>query len=640
MPIRVLPAEVATRIAAGEVVERPASVIKELIENAIDAGAGDIRLEVHGGGHRRMRVLDDGCGIPAGEVELAFARHSTSKLTSEDDLEHIHTLGFRGEALASIASVARVTLETRVEQEPVGALVRLEGGTVAARKPSGRPPGTSVTVEDLFFNVPARRKFLRTERTERRHIDVLVTRYAMAYPHLRFTLTHEGRTAFQSNGSSDLREVLVSVYGATNTAHMITVSSSETPDPQSIRVAGYVSTPSLHRSNRNEITLFVNGRWVQDQRLTFAVIQAYHTLLMAKRYPLAVLGIALPHGDVDVNVHPAKTQVRFRDGDAVFRAIQRAVRRALIDHAPIPDMHGTSASGEMSVTGPVSGTGWPAAWPTPERLVRRARLRALGTQSHQHPGHPGDVQVAMDLPRPAMGLGLRAGPSTSSPTVETARRESAIDEPVPIRPGVGHGAEPTHKINQLPVLRVVGQLGLTYVVAEGPEGMFLIDQHAAHERVLYEKLLAEKSQARVASQALLESLTIELTPEGAGLVSENLGALLDLGFDLEPFGGNAVLVRAVPALLVNEDVKATLDEIVADLQVGDDPLVSGIEARVARRVCKQAAIKAGQTLTRQEMDELIRQLEACTAPRTCPHGRPTMIHLSAMQLAQEFGRLG
>ncbi len=621
MPIRVLPAEVATRIAAGEVVERPASVIKELIENAIDADAGEIRLEVGGGGQRQMRVLDDGCGIPAGEVELAFARHSTSKLTSVDDLEHIRTLGFRGEALASIASVARLTLMTRAREEPVGTRLRLEGGQIVTREPAGRPPGTTVTVKDLFFNVPARRKFLRTERTERRHIDVLVTRYAMAYPDLRFTLLHDGRTTFQSTGSGDLRDVLVSVYGATNVAQMMPVGPSQPPEPEgsNIQVSGYVSAPALHRSNRDEITLFVNGRWVQDQRLTFAVIQAFHTLLTTGRYPLAVIHVELPPEDVDVNVHPAKTQVRFRDGDAVFRAVQRAVRRALMDQLPVPQLRTLSAPAEISATGQAGTRDWPGAWPTPEQVLRRAQLRAIGSQPPRHLDRPADpqaVQFALDLSRPeAADAGL----------VSTAAHEPA---PTPA---------PSHP---LPFLRVVGQLGLTYVVAEGPEGMFLIDQHAAHERVLYEKLMADKVQARVVSQAFLQPVTVELTTAGASLVEENLETLLALGFDLEPFGGNTALVRAVPATLVNDDPQALFNEIVADLQVSDAPLADEIEARVVRRVCKRAAIKAGQALSQQEMEQLIHQLEACAAPRTCPHGRPTMIHLSAEQLAQEFGRLG
>jgi DNA mismatch repair protein MutL len=632
MPIRVLPDEVATRIAAGEVVERPASVIKELIENAIDAGASEIRLDIVGGGRKRMRVVDNGSGIPADEVELAFARHSTSKLTSVDDLEHIHTLGFRGEALASIASVAQVTLEARAVGEATGTHVRLEGGRVTARELSGRPPGTAVTVADLFYNVPARRKFLRTERTERRHIDVLVTRYAMAYPNLRFSLSHDGRNTFHSDGSGDLREVLLSVYGSTNSAHMIKVGQLPTSGDGSIAVTGYVSAPSLHRSNRNEITLFINGRWVQDQRLAFAVIQAYHTLLMTKRYPIAVLKVELPAEDVDVNVHPSKTQVRFRDGDEVFRSVQRAVRRALVDQAPVPEIQRTLTDSEAQ-SGVDRGE-WPGGWPSPEQLVRRAQLRSLGRQLA-----PGGALVSREA---QIELGM---PRASTPTTPSSEHESELSEPVeqplvdPDEP-LSKSPDTSTGENHLPFLRVVGQLGLTYVIAEGPGGMYLIDQHAAHERVLFERFMMQKAKTAVPSQALLEPLTVDVTPEGASLLQEHLDELLELGFDVAPFGGTTVLVRAVPALLVGTNVQSSFDEIVADLQVGDEPMAADIEARVIRRVCKQAAIKAGQSLSHQEMDELVRQLEQCVSPRTCPHGRPTMIHMSAMQLAQEFGRLG
>jgi DNA mismatch repair protein MutL len=616
MPIRVLPTAVATRIAAGEVVERPASVIKELMENAIDAGASEIRLEIHAGGRQQMRVQDDGCGIPADQVELAFARHSTSKLTSVEDLESIRTLGFRGEALASIASVARITLETRAVEEEIGTQLRLEGGTIVDREPSGRPAGTAISVQDLFFNVPARLKFLRTERTERRHIDMLVTRYAMAYPDLRLTLVHNGRTTFQSHGTGDLREVLAAVYGAPHADKMLEIIPHAQPDgsDSSIHVHGFVSAPALHRSNRNEITLFVNGRWVQDHRLTFAVTQAYHTLLMTGRYPLAVVKITLPPQDVDVNVHPAKTQVRFRDGDAIFRAVQRAIRHTLLDQTGVPQM--------QSASNPKDGTNWPGAWPTPEQVLRHAQLRALGKQTSQHtaPSPPRATQFTLDQELSQAGT---QGKDAASHAVAPSSPTAAPSSP-----------------HQVPPLRVVGQLGLTYMIAEGPKGMFLIDQHAAHERVLYEKFVAAKTRSEIATQALLEPLTVELSMEGAGLVEENLDALLTLGFDVEPFGSNTLLVRAVPAAIAGQDIQSVFDEIVADLQIGNQPLAEEIEARIIRRVCKRAAIKAGQSLSRQEMEELIRQLEACDSPTTCPHGRPTMIHLSADQLAKEFGRLG
>jgi DNA mismatch repair protein MutL len=587
MPIRVLPEQVASQIAAGEVVERPASVVKELVENAIDAGAADVRVETRGGGKELIRVIDDGCGVPAAEVEVAFHRHSTSKLTTADDLSHITTLGFRGEALASIASVSRVTFVTRANDEPVGVLLRLEGSRVTARRESGRPPGTAVAVEDLFFNVPARRKFLRTDRTERGHIDGWLTRYAMAYPGLRFTLSHDGKAVFQSPGNGRLRDVLVAVYGLEVGAALLEILQSE--QQTGIQVLGFVSPPALHRANRAYITIFVNGRWVQDARLTYAVVQAYHTLLPTGRYPLGVVMVQLPPEEVDVNVHPAKAEVRFSDGDAVFRAVQRAVRRTLVERAPVP----------LAVR---PATAWPTTTVStaPRREERLERLAGLGNR-------PAAEQLRFEE-KPAGVAALGAGALAPS-------------------------------FARLPPLRVVGQLGATYIVAEGPEGMYLIDQHAAHERVLFERLLAERERAAVASQALLEPCPVELSPEAMGVLEQHLGPLGELGFQVESFGGTTLLVRALPALVAGEHPREVLEDIAAALLAGDAALGDRIEEAVARSVCKQAAVKAGQLMAREEMEELVRGLEGCTSPRTCPHGRPTMIHLSVEQLAREFGRV-
>ncbi len=581
MPIRVLPEKVASQIAAGEVVERPASVVKELVENAIDAGAGDIRVEAEKGGKKLIRVTDDGCGVPVDEVALAFRRHSTSKLSTAADLSRITTLGFRGEALASIAAVSRMTFATRATGERLGSLLRLEGGHIVTQRESGRPPGTVVTVEDLFFNVPARRKFLRTDRTERRHIDRWLTRYAMAYPDLRFGLSHSGREAFQSPGSGDLRDVLVAVYGLdVGEAALEILPDASAAD---IRVTGLVSPPSIHRANRTYISLFVNGRWVKDASLTYAITQAYHTLLPSGRYPLAVVMVELPPSDVDVNVHPAKAEVRFRDGDAVFRAVQKAVRSTLLERAPVP------VSGQRDTQ---SSTTWPGA-DDRGAGARRERLAGLGAERKD------DQQLRLEgEPSGAMG-----------------------DEGSP-----------------LPPLRVVGQLGTTYIVAEGPEGMYLLDQHAAHERVLFERLLAKREKAEVASQALLESEVVDLAPEAADLLEEHLEVLRDLGFRVESFGGSTMLVRALPTLVTDVNPAQVLEDVAAALLAGDTPLGTAVEEVVARQVCKQAAIKAGQVMDRAEMEELIRALEQCESPRTCPHGRPTMIHLSVQQLAQEFGR--
>ena len=590
MPIQVLPPEVAGKIAAGEVVERPASVVKELLENSIDAGATDVRVEIREGGRRLIRVADNGSGIPDSEVALAFARHATSKLTDVEDLDRIATLGFRGEALASIASVSQVTVLTRPRTQTLGQFLRVDAGQIILQEGRGSPAGTVVTVEHLFRSVPARLKFLRQPQTETGHIHTVITRYALAYPEIRFTLTSDARRTFQTSGSGSLYDVLIAVYGLDVAEKTIEVSSAREPGvrddaveeaskPRPCRVHGYTSTPALHRANRTYITFFVNQRWIQDRSLAHAVAQAYHTLLPIGRHPLAVLLLDMDPAEVDVNVHPTKREVKFRNGRSVFSAVQSAVRHALVEGSPVPILASS-----------------PRTWPAPD-WERRQSLVSAG----QGESDTSTSQLALDLYRPG-------------------------DEPVPVGPV------------RLPLLRVVGQVGQTYIVSEGPQGMYLIDQHAAHERVLYEQMMAEHKEHAVTSQTLLEPLHLDLDPSLAGQLGEHLGFLNKVGFAVEPFGGTSHLVRAVPAILVVPDVRAALVDILELLRQGDDPLAAQAEERIIAAVCKRAAIKAGQTLTGEEMQQLVRQLEQCESPRTCPHGRPTVLHFTLEQLEKEFGR--
>jgi DNA mismatch repair protein MutL len=590
MPIKVLPAEVAAKIAAGEVVERPASVVKELVENAIDAGATEIKIEIRRGGIRLMRVIDNGCGIPGDEVELAFARHSTSKLESASDLARVSTLGFRGEALASIAAVAQVSLVSRTAQEAVGTQVKLENGAIVGREGKGCPQGTVVTVENLFYNVPARLKFLRREATEAGHISQLVSRYAMAYPELRFSLLTDGRLAFQSTGSGKLYDVLVKVYGLEAAQQMLPVESGG-GEPRAeggktdVRVHGYVSSPSLHRSNRQYLTFFVNRRWVQDRSLSYAASEAYHTLLLKGRHPIVVLNVNLDPAEVDVNVHPTKREVRFRRGNEVFAAVQKAVRRVLAESSPLP----TVASRPHPLGSLTAG---PSVWGQPRQLT------GVGSE-HRPVG-----QLALEVQR----------------TAEDALTTTA---PPQMRP-------------RLPMLRVLGQLGQTYIIAEGPGGMYLIDQHTAHERVLYERFTAERARMAVASQQLLTPLPLELTPRQHAAMAEHLEALTELGFEIEPFGAETYLLRAVPAVLERGDIGQAVADILDEL-AEEGSGQTGEEKALISVVC-HSAVRAGQTLSMEEMRDLVRQLEETSLPHTCPHGRPTMVHLSAEQLAREFGR--
>jgi DNA mismatch repair protein MutL len=592
MPIRILPAEVAAKIAAGEVVERPASVVKELMENSIDAGATEIKIEIRRGGKRFVRVADNGSGIPADEAELAFARHATSKISGVDDLIHIRTLGFRGEALASVAAVAQVTLLTRTADETMGTLLRVTDSRITHREGRGAPVGTVVTVENLFATVPARLKFLRTDATERRHIDALVTRYAMAYPERRFTLLHDDRLTFQTVGSDQLYDVLTKVHGLDVVRQMIPLHSSpdDPAEVANIVMAGYIGAPTLHRAGTDQLTFFVNGRWVQDRMLIHALRQAYHTLLPAGRSPVAVLKIELDPALVDVNVHPAKSEVKFRDSDAVFRTVQRAVRRALMDQVSIPQV----------------GT-----WMSPTQDGRWERRQALVEAGAEDARSA--TQLAMDVQRTAPVAGLEGEPTL-------------VFEPP----------------RQLPPLRVLGQVAQMYIIAEGPEGLYLLDQHAAHERVLYEQMSAQRVAAQVVSQTLLEPLTLELPPDLVPVLEAHRDLLAELGFQVEPFGGQTFLMRTVPAVLTHghggTDLRQAMIGVLEEALSSQRPLAQKKEEQLIASVCKQAAIKAGQTLSHEEMRELVRQLEATSMPRTCPHGRPTMIHLSRAQLEREFGR--
>ncbi len=598
--IHVLSDQLASQIAAGEVVERPSSVVKELVENSIDAGATAITIDIRGGGRQLIQVADNGSGIDAAEIETAFLRHATSKLNTADDLHAIRTLGFRGEALAAIAAVSQVTVVSRGRDATTGTRLVLDGGHVVTREAVGAPAGTVIAVENLFYNVPARLKFLKSVTTEKRLIDEFVTRYALAYPAIRFRLSHDNRVTFQTTGNGSTADVLLAVYGPETVRQLLPVAPDET-DERPVRVRGYVSDPALNWGNRNHIQLFVNGRAVRDNRLTFAVVQAYHTLLPVGRYPLGLLFLDLPPEDVDVNVHPAKVEVRFRDEGAMFSAVQREVRTVLLGTTP-----GRGISGQWSVVSGQwsAGGGWRVAGGDRPGFESR-------DDDGQRPAAQLDIPWQLRPPAPEAADGETVAPSAAPPASAESR---------------------------LPIMRVVGQVGAAYIIAEGPEGLYLIDQHAAHERILFEQLLAQWRQRQVASQGLVAPATVYLSPSQADLVEEHAALLAGLGFDVEPFGPGAFQVRAVPALLGRADPAAALSAVVADLESAATPLQAQLEALALRRVCKAAAVKAGQTLSREEMEALIVQLELCETPHTCPHGRPTLIHLSAATLARQFGR--
>jgi DNA mismatch repair protein MutL len=600
MPIRILAPHEAAKIAAGEVIERPSSVVKELVENSLDAGATRVSVELREGGLALIRVADDGGGIDPGELRLAFERHATSKVRAEEDLWRVATLGFRGEALPSIAAAGEVELLTRVAGNDRGARIRLRAGEIVEEGSGATPPGTSFTVRALFSTQPARLKFLRGAGAEATQVASVVTHYAMAYPDVRFTLVNDGRTSLQTPGSGSLIDAVAAVYGAEVAGAAIAIDAPA-PHEGGLGVRGVAIEPAMHRASRNYISLYVNRRWVKNRALTFAVEEAYQGMLPVGRRPIAVLDLRVPPDEVDVNVHPTKAEVRLRREREVFSVLQRAVRTALSARAPVP-----SASSAMWGAQPST--------PSPPLFLRR---RADGAQPVQAP-----------LPH-AAPIARVPEPAPSSHAAAAAAAIAVDDEPK------------APMVERLPMLRAVGQVGTTYVVAEGPDGMYLIDQHAAHERVLYERCLEAARAGAPEAQGLLDAITVELSATHQALLIEHGDAFARLGFDIEQFGDRAFVVRAVPPSMA-DDVPRRLVELLDRMQ-RDDPS-AGVDGpddwqhRVAASLACHASVRAGMSMSADEQRELLRRLEETASPRTCPHGRPTMVHLTADALAREFRR--
>ena len=557
MPIKVLEPEVVSKIAAGEVIERPASVVKELIENSLDAGATQIAVEARGGGVELIKVSDNGVGIPASELELAFHRYATSKISNITDLGSIGSLGFRGEALPSIAAVAEVEILTQTSSDSIGSYMYLRKGDVVRKESRARPQGNTITVRRLFRYFPVRLKFLKSVNTENSHIAHLVSEYALAFPEVKFSLVLDKRLSLRTAGNGDLREVVNEIYGSELAQRMLQVEQKD----GLAKVSGLTSPPSLARSNRNYLSFFVNRRWVRSPLLSRATEEAYRGLLMDGQHPIAVINISLPVQELDVNVHPAKAQIKFCHEQAVFSNVQKAIEGTLAR---------TAIASPKAVPFSLS----PGQWQSPRMIM--------------------DIEPAFAV--------------AQLPTLE------------------------------LPVLRVLGQLANTYIIAEGPNGLYLIDQHAAHERILYDRILAQWSQKEVEVQGLLQPITIELSPREEETLKASEEFLAEFGFTIEPFGNRSYLIRAIPALMA----KANIIEIISVLldSLASKEGLSPWEEKIAQSLACHGAIRAGQQLSNEELQELIKQLEQTKQPRSCPHGRPTMIHLSSHQLEKEFGRIG
>jgi len=572
MTIRLLAPDVSAKIAAGEVIERPASVAKELLENAIDAGASEISLEIAQGGRALIRIIDNGCGIAPDEAVTAFARHATSKLCSADDLYRIQTLGFRGEALASIASVSQLTMLTRTASEPLGTLLRYEGGELVRHEPSGCAVGTSITVENLFYNMPARLRFLRSDTTEAGHIARLIMSYALAFPDKRLTLINNGRQTLATLGTGQLYDALTSVYGLETAEQTMPIEAEVGAD---VHLSGYIGYPSLQRANRADLIFFVNRRWVTDSALSFAVIEAYRTLLPNGRYPLAVLMIDLPPDDVDVNIHPTKREVRFRRGRELFGIVQRTVRANLMSLHSLPAVE------------------------------------------------------TIEAPVPTFGSPRRSQSVWSTPAETVSQPEDAPRVPQP------QWQELADAAGRLPMLRVLGQLAQTFIIAEGPGGLYLIDQHAAAERIRYEEL-RERHTTQLLTQELLDPLPLTFSASQIALLEGHLEELAEFGIELEPFGADSMLVRRIPVHMLHQELQPALLEMLDEAERQGSSF-SWQEQALITLSC-HTAVRAGSLLSLDEMRALVRQLELTDLPHSCPHGRPTMVHLSQAQLEREFAR--
>jgi DNA mismatch repair protein MutL len=657
--IRLLPDHVANQIAAGEVVERPASVVKELVENALDAQAKRIIIEIQAGGRSLIRVADDGIGMSRDDALLCLERHATSKIQRAEDLAAIATMGFRGEALPSIASVSRFTLTTRERDSdsPEGTQIIIGGGKIHEVKSAGSATGTTVEVRQLFFNLPARRKFLRTEETEGAHIQHYLTLAALAHPHVAFTFQKDGRQLWQlpsvKSGNditarlAALRERLRSLYGDEQKLLPVDFSTEiSSPDKTdadyspAVRLWGFMGAPGVSRATREDQHLFINRRPVENRGLNFALLEGYHTALMKGRYPVCCLFLEIDPAAVDVNIHPAKREVKFHREAEVRRFVAQAIRQTLLN------FHAEPAKEERSNT----RTQIPES---EQKKTETVSVRpAAQTEQAALPNFPPKLKPALETsevpahqPALRMGFGQKNGskypaPVSSEPSSPEQSRV-LTSHASRITPPDSQPTPPTGPVPLLKVpLRIVGVIGKLYVILESDRGLVLLDQHAAHERILFEQMLNRLEQnGHAASQRLLLPGTVELSPRDANFIREQLPALTRLGVGLSEFGESTFLLDALPPFVKASDPRRFVLELVDELKAAGQEVNSlrlG-EQTVAKTVCRHA-VKANDPLAGRELENLVEDLRHCAMPYTCPHGRPTIIEMNFRELEKKFGR--
>ncbi|MBZ5546894.1 MAG: DNA mismatch repair endonuclease MutL [Acidobacteriia bacterium] len=655
--IHVLPERVANQIAAGEVVERPASVVKELLENALDAGSTRIRILVEAGGKKLIQITDNGCGMVRDDAMLAFERHATSKIKDTDDLLSVATLGFRGEALPSIASVARLHLETRAEEEAAGTMIEINGGKMIRVEEAGLPLGTSITIRDLFFNTPARKKFLKSESTELSHIASLVTHYALAHPDKHFELHSATNALLVAPPVADHRERVYQVFGRETLEQLIPLAAMQPlervglPQPPpwrrhekddaaragmpaphdfgELRLHGFVSKPEIQKLNRNSIFIFVNGRLIRDRLIQHGLTEAYRNILPPTVYPVVLLFLEMPTAEVDVNVHPSKTEVRFRQGTVVHDFVREAVRAALMKARPVPqflaEIHAQPTATSALTPGTRGGDG-----------AQRAPWRDL-----YEPAATGFALQAPSIPTSTAHLQFEGGiPVEANAAVSLARApETAIPD---------HGCAPPIEqephtpptLESLRTLKPLGQIRNSFILAVNEDGLWIIDQHVAHERVLFEKVLRQRAAQQVESQRLLMPLVIELTPAQQAIFSEIADELTHNGFEAEPFGSRNVAVKIAPAGVDASQIEHMLNEIFEQLTREDQAInLEAVRARIAASIACHAAIKVNMPLEQNKMEWLLAELAKTQHPMTCPHGRPVVLRYSMQDIQKAFKRI-
>ena len=652
--IHVLSENVANKIAAGEVVERPASVVKELLENSLDAGSKRIRLNVEAGGKKLIQIIDDGCGMVRDDALLAFERHATSKIRNAEDLLTIGTLGFRGEALPSIASVSRLRLETRAPEDAAGTIVEINGGKIATVEEAGLPLGTSITVRDLFYNIPARRKFLKSESTELSHIASLVTHYALAHPEMHFELHSATNAMLVAPPVTDHSQRIYQVFGKETLDQLLPVAAQvnlqriglpqpppwrrtqedeqAAAEPGEIRLYGFVSKPEIQKLNRNSIFIFVNGRLIRDRLIQHSLTEAYRNILPPTSFPVVLLFLEMPTAEVDVNVHPSKVEVRFRQQSIVHDFVRDSIRAALMKARPIPafvqEIHAspkaTATLGSVAVADNPGDLGITQA--DASFALRPDSAPTFAPKLAFEDAFTIPANAAIPVPRFApqtFGSHIVAGADTCTPPI--------AEEPSP---------DPSEDKPLLATLKPLGQIRESFILAINHEGLWIIDQHVAHERVLFEKVLRQRAVERVESQRMLMPLIVELTPGQQAIFAELSDELHRNGFEVEPFGSRTIAIKTAPAGVEPSDIERLLHEILDQFEREEQVLnLDVIRTRIAASIACHAAIKVNMPLEQNKMEWLLKELAKTNCPMTCPHGRPVVLRYSMKDIQRAFKRI-